>query len=232
MQTDDPKHSIQQELERNRGLERDLLTELLSSRRTAWRVSIAAMFITLTAIATMAKVLYLYEPPPPVVVRVNDATGEVEQVSRLDGEPVESYGERTDKANIFQYVLACESYDWNIQQNIYDRCGLLSAPDVQRAYYAKFENDPKSGYESLDTRYGKHTRVVVNVRSITLGPNQTATVRFTRHLDGASQPSAPEYLLATLGFRYVKSPMKEKDGWQNPLGFQVVSYTTDVENLR
>ncbi|WP_028354597.1 virB8 family protein [Bordetella petrii] len=231
MPSEDPKLSVRQEVERKRGLERDLLTELLTSRRVAWRVAVASLLITAIAITTMAKVLFLFEPPPPVVVRVNDATGEVEYVTRL-GDPVESYGERTDKSYIHQYVLACESYDWNIQQNIYDRCGLFSSPEVRRAYLAKFEDNPKTGYQALDTRYGKHTRIVVNVRSITMGPNRTATVRFTRRLEGSNESSEPEYVVATLAFNYINSPMKQEQRWINPLGFTVTTYNPEIEVLR
>lgn len=37
MSADDPKLSLQQELDRTQGLERDLLTMLLDSRSKAWR---------------------------------------------------------------------------------------------------------------------------------------------------------------------------------------------------
>lgn len=231
MSADDPKLSLQQELDRTRGLERDLLTMLLDSRSKAWRHTWASYFISLVAIAIAAHVLFMFEPPPPLVVRVNDATGEIEHVTRL-GDAVESYGERTDKARIFAYVMACESYDWNTIQNTYNQCGLFSSPDVQRAFHAKFQDNPKTGYEALDKRYANHTRLKPSVTSITLGPNNTATVRFTRAIEGPAQTPPPEHLVATVAYRYVNSDMKEKDRWLNPLGFQVVTYNPEIEVLR
>lgn len=231
MSSDDPKLSVQQELERQRGLERDLLTELLTSRRNAWRIATILAAISVLALITLAKVFFLIEPPRPYVVRVNDATGEIDHVTQL-GDGREDYGERIARYFIQQYVLACEGYDWNTIQNTYDRCGLFSAPDVQRAYQARFEDNPKTGYEALDARYGKHTRVVASVRSITLGPNHSATVRFTRRLEGSTVPGDAEHLIASLAFRYVNGPVTESISRQNPLGFQVITYNTDVETLR
>jgi type IV secretion system protein VirB8 len=231
MSSDDPKLSIQQEVERKRGLERDLLAELLNSRRNAWRVAVGAFLMALLAAAALASIFPFKKTPLPYVVRVNDTTGDIEHVTQL-GNGKEDYGERIARYFIQQYLLTCEGYDWNTIQNTYDRCGLFSAPDVQRAYYAKFQDNPKTGYEALDKRYGKHTRVIVSVRSITLGPHHSATVRFTRHLDGSSVPAQPEQLIATLAYRYVNTPLTESIGRDNPLGFQVISYTTDVETLR
>ncbi|KOF55515.1 MULTISPECIES: type IV secretion system protein [unclassified Achromobacter] len=231
MAADDPKLSLQQELERTRGLERDLLTELLTSRRAAWRVAVGSFVIAILSAGALASIFPFQKPPLPYVVRVNDATGEIEHVTQL-GNGKEDYGERMDRYFIQQYVLACESYDWNTIQNAYDRCGLFSAPDVQRAYFAKFQDNPKTGQEALDKRYGKHTRIIVSVRSITLGPNRSATVRFTRKLEGSDVSPAPEQLVATLAYRYVNAPMTESVRRENPLGFQVITYTTDVETLR
>lgn len=231
MSMDDPKLSLGQELERNRGLERDLLSFFLSSRSTAWRVASVSLLIALISVVTLCAVFFMIEPPRPYVVRVNDTTGEIEHVTKL-GNGQDDYGERIARYFIQQYVLACEGYDWNTIQNTYDRCGLFSSPDVQQAYAARFQDDPKRGYEALDTRYGKHTRIVPSVRSITFGPHNTATVRFTRRLAGSNTTAEPEQLIATLAYRYINTPITEKTGRDNPLGFQVSTYMTDVETLR
>lgn len=231
MPADDPKLSIQQEVDRKRGLERDLLTEILSSRRNAWRVATGSFVMAVLAAGALAAIFPLQEPPLPYVVRVNDASGEIEHVTKL-GNGKDDYGERIARYFIQQYVLSCESYDWNIIQNTYEHCGLFSAPDVQRKYHARFEDNPKTGYEALDSRYGKHTRVVPNVRSISLGPHQSATVRFTRNVEGANSDTKPEQLIATLAYRYVNAAMTDATSRANPLGFQVITYATDVETLR
>lgn len=222
----DPDLSLDAELERSRGAERDLLTELLSSRRTAWRVATAGLVIAALAAGALLTLFPLKTPPILYAVRVDNAKGEIDHITRL-GDAKEDYGDRMDRYFLHQYVLACESYDWYTIQNTYDRCGLFSAPSVQKAYYKKFQGD-----DSLDKVYGNHTRVVIHVRSITLGPKQSATVRFTQITEGDNAPAKSKQFIATLAYHYVNTPISESVGRDNPLGFQVVSYTTDIETVR
>lgn len=225
MSSEDPKLSLDDELARARGQERDLLAEILKSRRTAWRVAIGAGTLALASVLAVAGLTPLKSAPELHVVRVDNATGMIENVTQL-ADAKEDYGERIARFFIHQYVLACESYDWYTIQSYYERCALFSDPAVQRTYYEKFKGD-----NALDQRYGNHTRVRINVRSITLGPNQSATVRFTRRLENNLNQSvgAEEHLLATLAYGYIDADLSEAIGRENPLGFQVFSYATDVE---
>ncbi|MFJ3464974.1 virB8 family protein [Achromobacter spanius] len=231
MSSEDPKLSLQQELDRNRGLDRDLLTEFSVSRTKAWRVATGFFVLAALAIIALAALMLSYTPQPPYVVRVNEATGEVENVSQV-GDAREDYGPRLARYFVTQYVLSCEGYDWRTLQNMYDRCGLFSSPDVQKQYHSKFEDDPRTGREALDKKYGEHTRLAISVRSITPGPNQTATVRFTRSEIGPHRSPNSEQFIATLAYRFVNTPMSESVIRDNPLGFQVISYSTAVETLR
>ncbi|HCN73333.1 MAG: conjugal transfer protein TraJ [Pusillimonas sp.] len=225
MSSEDPKLSLDDELARARGQERDLLSEILKSRKTAWRIAISAGTLAFASVMAVAGLTPLKAAPELHVIRVDNATGMIENVTRL-ADAKENYGERIARFFIHQYVLACESYDWYTIQSLYDRCALFSDPAVQRDYYKKFKGD-----NALDEIYGNHTRVLINVRSITLGPKQSATVRFTRRLENNMNQTigAEEHLLATLAYGYIDANLSEAVGRENPLGFQVFSYTTDVE---
>lgn len=225
MSSEDPKLSLDDELARARGQERDLLSEIIKSRKTAWRVAIGAGALAVASVIAVTGLTPLKAAPELHVVRVDNATGMIENVTRL-ADAKEDYGERIARFFIHQYVLACESYDWYTIQSYYDRCALFSDPAVQRAYYEKFK-----GEKSLDQLYGDHTRVRINVRSITLGPGQRATVRFTRRLEHRLNQAVgnEEHLLATLAYGYIDADLSEAVGRENPLGFQVLSYDTDVE---
>ncbi|AEC18850.1 type IV secretion system protein VirB8 [Pusillimonas sp. T7-7] len=224
MSSDDPKLSLEDEMERAQGLERDLITEILQSRRRAWTVALSAGVLTIASVVAVASLMPMKEPPELYIVRVDNASGMIEHVSQL-GNAQDDYGERLARFFINQYVLACESYDWYTIQQSYNRCALFSSPDVQRAYYERFK-----GEKALDKVYGQHSRVRVDVRSITLGPNQSATVRFSRSIENSMGKASPvENLLATLGYGYINANLSEAVGRENPLGFQVLSYDTDVE---
>ena len=223
MPSEDSKLLLEDELARARGFEQDRLAAILQSRRTAWRVAIGAFALAITSVVALAGLTPLKQPPQLHVVRVDHATGMIESVTQLNNGK-EDYGERMARFFINQYVLACESYDWYTIQNTYDRCALFSAPKVQAEYYRKFKGD-----DALDKKYADHTRVRISVRSITLGPKQSATVRFTRHIEANGQGAVSQHLLATLAYRYINADLSESISRENPLGFQVVSYITDVE---
>ncbi|SAI46564.1 type IV secretion system protein VirB8 [Bordetella ansorpii] len=212
------------ELERVRGQERDWLQELLASRRRAWRVAYAAFTLAGLAIAAVAGLTPLKEAPELRVVGVDRVTGAVAHLTRLR-DAQEDFGERIGRYFVTQYVRACEAYEWNTIQLQYDTCALFSTPDVQRAYYRRFE-----GANALDKRLGDRARIDVDIRSITLGPNQTAVVRFSsqEHINGGTNPP-PRHRIATLAYRYVDEPLTEAVARANPLGFQVVSYAVDDE---
>jgi len=212
------------ELEHIRGLERDWIGELLVSRRRAWQVATAGLVLAGLAVAAVVALTPLKTAPELRVVGVDRVSGAVSYLTHLrDGE--EDYGERISRYFVSQYVRACESYEWNTIQLYYDTCALLSAPEVQRAYYRRFE-----GSNALDKTLADRARIDVEIRAITLGPSQTATVRFTTQQRATGVPNPPtRHRIATLAYRYVNQPMTESVARANPLGFQVVSYAVDDE---
>lgn len=215
-------------LEQSRGLERRWIDELIRSRKLAWRIALAASVLSFMAVGGVVALTPLKEPPEMYVVRVDKSTGAVEHVSRLDMHE-QDYGERTAKFWLNMYVLNCEGYNWWTIQNQYEMCALLSNTEVQRNYGKKFE-----GANDLTVKLAQHTNIDVDVHSITLGVNQTATVRFstTEREVATSRPSPPKHWAATIAYQYVNVPVSE-DVWRiNPLGFQVIHYSVDADLSR
>lgn len=193
---------LKQYLEESRGLERDYISEILASRKTAWRVcglvAILGFMGLVTGIMGAKR-----EAPPPVVLRVDNATGAVDVVTTM--RPSEtSYGETIDKYWLNLYVLNRESYDYHTIQQFYDTTALLSNTEVQKEYGAIFEGD-----QARDKLLNNHTRIMVKIRSITLGNSEeSAVVRFTtqnKHANG-SLDQAKNYI-ATIGYTYVSATM-------------------------
>ncbi len=207
-------------LEQSRGLERDHLGELITSRKRAWQVALGAGTLALAAVGAVVGLTPLKQPPEMYVVRVNDATGAIEHVSSL-GQPLEDYGERIAKYFLNSYVLNCEGYSWQTIQEQFDTCALLSSPPIQMAYGKRFE-----GPQAVTTRLGTQGTVDVQVHSITLGANQAAIVRFTKTERDTNTGDATQvrHLIATMAYEYVKVPLTEAVARRNPLGFQVTRY--------
>ena len=208
------------QLEKTRGLERDYIGELITSRKRAWQVCLTSCILTIAAIGAVVGLTPLKQPPEIYVVRVDNATGNIEHVSEL-GEPFESYNERIDKYFLNTYVLNCESYNWYTIQNQFNTCALLSDPPIQNQYGKRFE-----GEYAPTTRLGTLGNIDVTVHSITLGENQTATIRFstTEKEASTSQVQAERHMIATVAYQYIKVPLTEEVARSNPLGFQISRY--------
>lgn len=207
-------------LEKTRGLERDYLEEISKSRRTAWRVAVLAGVVSLASVGAVAGLTPLKQPPEMYVVRVDDASGSIEHVSRL-GVPLDDYGERIDKYFVNTFVRNCESYNWYTVQEQFDTCALLSAPPIQSAYGKRFE-----GPNAPTERLGTEGNIDVSVSSIYLGENNTATVRFTttERESFTGRETTQRHLIATVAYHYANVPLSEQVMRVNPLGFQVIRY--------
>lgn len=207
-------------LEQSRGLERDHLGELVSSRKRAWQVAIGAGLIALASIAAVVGLTPLKQPPEMYVVRVDSTTGTIDHVSSL-GQPLEDYGQRIAKYFLNTYVLNCEGYSWQTIQEQFDTCALLSSAPIQTQYGTRFE-----GQGAVTTRLGTQGTVDVQVHSITLGANQAAIVRFTKTEREVTTGNATkvQHLIATMAYQYTDVPLTEEVARLNPLGFQVMRY--------
>jgi type IV secretion system protein VirB8 len=217
---------LKQYLDESKGLERDYIGEILKSRQMAWRVSV--LVAVLGFMGLLAGIFGTKrEAPTPLVLRVDNATGAVDVITAMRQSET-SYGETIDKYWLNLYVLDRESYDYNTIQQLYDTTALLSNDDVQKEYGAIFEGD-----QARDKILNNHTRIIVKIRSITLGNSgESAVVRFTtqkKHSNGVID-QAKNYI-ATIGYTYASAPISEENRRINPLGFQVTSYRVDHESV-
>lgn len=214
-------------LAESRGLERDYIGEILNSRKWAW--IIASVFGGLALFGLIAGVIGIQrEVPPPVVLRVDNATGAVDGVQTM-AEKEATYGEITDQYWLNQYVLNRESYDDNTIQKSYEATGLMSTPEVAHQYQALYR-----GANARDQVLGKYARIAVTVRSIVPDVEMgIGSVRFTTqqmHSNGTKK--APRNWIATVRYHYLrKVAMKPEARRINLLGFQVSSYRIDPETL-
>jgi type IV secretion system protein VirB8 len=150
-----------------------------------------------------------------------------------DGDVTLSSNEALAKANIAAFVMAKESYDWNLFDK---RDGLImyamASGEVLRQWLALFSDQSRSP----DVIYGPSKIARAVIKSIILtspdksGAYTGATVNFDRvvYERATGARVSGESYVATLSFRFSSAlKMTEELRLQNPLGFQVTSYRLD-----
>ena len=194
---------------------------LQKSARTAWRITAASVFVGVFGIAA-ATVQALQEPPMPVVLRVENATGIVDRVTSL-AEGKVTTSEATDKYFAQLYVQYRESWNEQLAKENYYRAALLSTPSEQQKYEALYRRSPLSPMKM----YGEHAKVRVDINGTSLIQPGVASVRYVRVIERGNVTEMSHHT-ATVTFTYSSGRMSERDRAINPLGFQA-EYRTDPD---
>lgn len=197
---------------------------LRRSRAVAWAIAATSLVISGLSVLALVLVLPLKEFAP-YVISVDRTTGYVEATPGFQALGTLTENEAITQFNIVRFVTARETYDPLDLQTNYNRVHLMSTgtawDDYNRMYKSEGDINPIE-------RYGRKTRVNVTVKNISFLNRNTASVRFqTTSKDSLSEKR--NHYVAIVGFRYVNQPLKLKDRFENPLGFQVTSYRRDEE---
>jgi type IV secretion system protein VirB8 len=210
--------------------ERFRIEEIRKSRRIAWVVAIAAVVIAGIAVTGIALSFALKQEPAPVVLKVDNATGDVTMLRSLKDHN-DHYGDVVNKYWLGNFVRTCERYDWFSITVDYKACELFMMPDVFKAYSSKIQ-DKASPLNVLKDR-GK---IDIRVISIVLLSANNAQVRFTSqklNAAGENPDGLPiQRWIATIAFQYRSIQMTEQQRLVNPLGFKVLSYRVDPEAMQ
>lgn len=196
------------------------------SKKTAWIIAGVAVGIAALEAIGIASILPLKEVVP-FVYRTNTETGVPDLITLMQDKKITGE-DAGDKYWLAKFVIARETYQWNVLQDDYNLVGLLSSPSVGAAYASLFE-----GKDSLEKTYGKSVEATVKVISAIPNGNGTGTVRYiktTKRVDQDNSQAVVERFVATIGYEYRSiSRMKESERLINPFGFQVLSWRADPE---
>ncbi|TIR16650.1 MAG: type VI secretion protein [Mesorhizobium sp.] len=204
--------------------EDDIHRSLRRSRTLAWLVSGVASVVAGLSLLTLVLILPLKQFEP-YVIEVDKTTGYLEIARALKPGDLSQH-EAVTAANLVRYIRARETYDAReIKQN-YDLAQLYStgtaAKDLTWGY-------TPSNAQSLDKLYGRNVTISVDVKSVSLLNNTTASVRFST-TTRRENSSTTDNWVAVVKFRYTTTPIKNEWRFDNPLGFQVVEYRRDQES--
>lgn len=203
-----------------------------NATKTAWRVTGGALFVALVSIIGSACLVQLKKPEPPVIIRDNTATGEVQVIDVARSGSV-TFGELEVRAALRRYIELRESYDWYTIQDAYDTVALMNSPREQTLYTSLYsrKNSPQN---VLTDKY----RVIARPGAVNF-VGSTAQVFFSKttlslSTQGGSTPVPPktEYWIATIAYEIGDLPTRSKDQVLNPTGFHVTSYSVDPDWTR
>ena len=224
MQSTTTKADFEAYLHEARSWETDKVNELLKSRRAAWWIASASGVMACVAVLAVAALTPL-KTTEPYVIRVDNSTGAVDVVQAMaDGKT--NYDEAMNKYFVQWYVRYREGYTKELAEDYYAYVGILSNSQEQQKYFTAF--NPKNPLSPLNL-YGNTAKVKVDIQSTSFINPNVALVRYTRKVErGQDQPTVTHWA-ATITFKYLGAPMREKDRGINPLGFQVAEYRNDPD---
>ena len=230
-----PSSTVEKAVRKAQDFETTLMDIRKRSEKRAWIAAGASVFMSLCMLGGLAYVLPLKEKVPYLVF-ADSETGS-STIARLDGKWPDSVLNKENvinRSNINQFVIAHESFDEDLI-NLRDwvKVFAMSSTPVANDYKAYMDMaNPNTPFKI----YGKNQSIRIKVSSIVLNDenkeNKGATVRFQRFLFD-KQTGGSRYLdnkIATLTFTYKDNlRMEEKYRYENPLGFQVLSYRVDSD---
>jgi type IV secretion system protein VirB8 len=212
--------------EKSTQLQQEKLTKI------AWRVAAGAMFVALVSILGSTILVQLKRPTPPVIIKDNTATGDVQVIDVARSGSV-TFGELEVRKALRDYVKLRESYDWYTIQDTYDTVTLMNSPREQPLYTALYsrKNSPQN---VLTDKF----RVIAQPGAIAF-VGSTAQVFFSKKTvslstQGGATPVPPktEYWVATITYEIGDLPANSNEQILNPTGFRVTSYSVDRDWTR
>ena len=221
----------------SRSFEISLADMAKKSERRAWIVAFSATTMAVLLAAGYIFVMPLKEQVPYLVLAdLYRGTSSVARIDKLD--PTYTSHEFFNKSNVAHFVIARESYDWDVSSRRDRRLvySMATGAVLNEYKYLYNADNPENPDKVLGTRFSLRIKILSIVLSGQEGgkaPN-TANVRFERwQFNRATGES--NYLgtqIATLKIGYDKNlQMNEEGRLENPLGFRVYGYRVDPDSF-
>ena len=160
----------------------------------------------------------------PFVVRVDAATGIVDNIVRVTGSQM-TQEEAVTRYFVRRYVMLRESYTRSQIEPAFREMVLLTTAPKRQALQQEYAfASPSSPYKRL----GEQGTRSIQVKSVSRIAANVFQVRFlaTEQIAGIERSS---HRVASIEYEYQKTPERESSLTVNPLGFVVTGYRTDVE---
>jgi type IV secretion system protein VirB8 len=202
-------------------------TNKLKQERNRAYLFIALLTAAVIGLAGAVTVLSNVHTVIPVV-SVIDANGHVVKQQVVNMETIagqESY----IQSQVFDFIMACNTFDPDWRQRFADLCRLHSTETVARQYDAENAGDnPNNPYYLIGTS-GKRYPKVTGITSLGKDAYQVSFQSITEKPGAAPKI---EYFTALVRYTFTYKPLALGDRWENPLGFAATAYRKDQELSR
>lgn len=205
--------------------ENDIHRSLRRSRSAAWIVTAFMGIVTLLSLTGLVMLLPLKQFEPYMVM-VDKTTGYLEVARALQPGNM-SQNEAVTAANLVRFIRARETYDPREIKLNYELAQLYSSDKASEELVRAFS---PSNPNALNKIYGRDSTVAVTIKSVSLLARNTAQVRFSTETKRNNSTPIIAHWVGILQFRYTTTPLKNEWRFDNPLGFQVISYRRDQES--
>jgi type IV secretion system protein VirB8 len=225
-------------IEKSVDFEVSLTQKAKESEKRAWIIAVISAVLVLILIISIIIIMPLKEKTPYLVM--TDAYTGSATLTKITGDfGVEEItrNEVVNKSNIARFIIARESYDWDlIARRDWNTVHSMGVVSVTAPYADQFQEiNPKNP----DKIYGREKSIRVRIKTIVLtNPADNsrgftgATVRFDKLIINKrdDRVDSAESFIATIAFEYSSNLlMAEQFRIENPLGFRVLSYRVDPE---
>lgn len=199
-----------------------------SSKRFAWFVASASLFLAGLTIVAIIAMLPLKQTVP-YLIYVDKTTG-ITQVVDVATPSKITQDEVNAKHWVTRYVQSRERYIFQLLQEDYDFVMATSDASQQKIFARVYEPGPSKKDAVLRDQVEERIRIA----SVQLAPGQAgrATVRFIKETfrAGSREPEKVETLIADLAFGWAPvGAWTERNRLINPLGFRVLAYRVTPE---
>ena len=199
----------------------------------ASRSFLLALLFGVIAAAAVGAVWYLLplRTLKPVVVTIDSRTGLVTSVQQYEDGAKLMENEAIVQSYLYRYAIARLTYDPTVDLNRnYDIVRVMTAPQANNEFESEISN---SNPHSPANIFKTSTRRSVHVLSVSPLSKDTAQVRLSTTLKRNGNQSEPEkFWVAVIRYRFTNVPLEIQERFENPLGFQVISFRLDQESAK
>jgi len=194
--------------------------------RIAWAVAALCLLLALASVVAVAALAPL-KTVEPIFVRVDQSTGAVDVLHRIDEEVRIGRQDLLDKGYLARYVRAREGYFFPTVQAQYRRVMLMSVGDARASYLRDFSKDNPDAPVNL---YQDDESVEITIKSISFLKQGLAQVRYMAALSDG-ETTTRQHWISTIGYAYepdASIPLSVLA--DNALGFAVADYRAEPED--